>query len=195
MAVSFSTDSEKCVETPSASPASSISDLEEHSPGYDAPTIQKYLVVFVTSFVTMTASFSSTSLMSAATQIADEYGSHPDIINASNAGLLIAMGLSPFVWSPLINLIGRLYTFNACIFMLLVWTIAASVSPNLACFITFRVLSGFQGTFFHVTSQSIIAEYFPPVQRGTATGFFLAGTVLGPPLGKSHSHAIFTEVD
>jgi MFS family permease len=187
MARSHSFDSEKGVSSPSASTASSISDLEQHSPGYDAPIVQKYLVVFVTSFVTMTASFISTSLMSAATQIADEYGSTADIINASNAGLLIAMGLSPFVWSPLITLVGRLYTFNTCIFMLLVWTIAASVSPNLACFITFRVLSGFQGTFFHVTSQAILAEYFRPVERGTATGFFLAGTVLGPPLGK-HMH-------
>ena len=122
--------------------------------------------------------------MSAATQIADDFGSTPEVINASNAGLLIAMGLSPFFWSPLVQLIGRLYTFNMCILMLLVWTTAASVAPTLESFITFRVLSGFQGTFFHVASQAILAEYFPPTQRGTATGFFLAGTVLGPPLGE-----------
>lgn len=46
-----------------------------------------------------------------------------------------------------------------------------------------RVLSGFQGCFYHVASQTIIAEYFPPEQRGRANGFFLAGTVAGPPLG------------
>lgn len=50
-------------------------------------------------------------------------------------------------------------------------------------FVTMRVLSGLQGSFFHVAGQTLIAEHFPPVQRGTATGFFLAGTVLGPPLG------------
>jgi MFS family permease len=50
-------------------------------------------------------------------------------------------------------------------------------------FVTMRVLSGLQGCFFHVAGQTILAEYFPPVQRGTANGFFLAGTVLGPPLG------------
>lgn len=67
--------------------------------------------------------------------------------------------------------------------VLLAWTLAASFAPNLETFIAFRVLSGFQGTFFHVTGQAILAEYFPPVERGTATGFFLCGTVLGPPLG------------
>ena len=178
-------DSEKGLEAPTPSPASSVSDLEEHSPGYDAPSIQKWLVVFVTSLVTSTACFSSTSLMSAATMIADEFGTTPEVINASNSGLLIAMGLSPFLYGPLVSLVGRLYSFNACILMLLVWTTAASVAPTLATFITFRVLSGFQGTFFHVASQAILAEYFPPVQRGTATGWFLAGTVLGPPLGKT----------
>ncbi|KNG49754.1 mfs protein [Stemphylium lycopersici] len=50
-------------------------------------------------------------------------------------------------------------------------------------FVTMRVLSGLQGCYFHVAGQTIIAEYFPPAQRGTANGFFLAGTVLGPPLG------------
>jgi predicted MFS family arabinose efflux permease len=65
----------------------------------------------------------------------------------------------------------------------LIWTLAASFSPNIQLFILFRVLSGFQGTFFHVTGQAIMAEYFPPVQRGTATGVFLCGSVLGPPLG------------
>ncbi|KIW00319.1 uncharacterized protein PV09_08206 [Verruconis gallopava] len=176
-------DSEKALPPPSSSTASSISDIEEHSPGYDAPTLQKCLVVFVTSFVTLTGCFSSTSLMSAATQIADEFHSTPDVVNASNAGLLMTMGLSNFIWGPLIPLIGRLYAWNSCILLLLVWTAAASVAPNLPSFIVFRVLSGFQGTFFHVTGQAILAEFFPPVKRGTATGFFLSGTVLGPPLG------------
>lgn len=178
-----SIDSEKATTTPSPSPASSISDLEESSPGYDVSTTQKCLVVFVTSFVTLTACFSSTSLLSAATQIGDEFGTTADIINVSNAGVLITMGISNFVWGPLIPLLGRLYAFNSCIVMLLVWTVAASIAPNLASFVAFRVLSGFQGTFFHVTGQAILAEYFPPVTRGTATGFFLCGTVLGPPLG------------
>ena len=67
--------------------------------------------------------------------------------------------------------------------MLLAFTIGAAVAPTVEIFITMRVLSGFQGCFFHVAGQTIIAEYFPPVQRGRANGFFLAGTVAGPPLG------------
>ncbi|KJX99563.1 MFS transporter like protein [Zymoseptoria brevis] len=167
----------------STPPTPVIVDLEEHSPGYDAPAAQKWLVVFTTSFLTLTACFSSTSLLAAADQIAEEFGTQANTINYSSAGLLFAMGLSSFVWGPIIPLCGRLYAWNACIIALLGWTLAASFAPNVETFILFRVLSGFQGTFFHVTGQAIIAEYFPPVRRGAATGLFLCGPVLGPPLG------------
>ncbi|KAF7186995.1 Itaconate transport protein [Pseudocercospora fuligena] len=170
-------------QTPSSSAATSTIDPEETSPGYNASTGIKCLVVFTTSFATLTACFSSTSLFSAASQIAEDYGTTSEIINASSAGVLFTMGLSNFIWGPLIPLCGRLYTWNACIVALFIWTLAASFAPNLKTFIVFRVLSGLQGTFFHVTGQAILAEYFPPVKRGTATGFFLCGTVLGPPMG------------
>ncbi|CAK3937891.1 synaptic vesicle transporter [Lecanosticta acicola] len=162
---------------------STIEYDDEKSPGYDSSTTQKCLVVFTTSFVTLAACFSSTSLFSAADQIAANYGTTAEVINASSAGVLFAMGLSNFVWGPISKLCGRLIAFNACIVALLLFTIAGALAPNLEAFVVFRILSGFQGTFFHVTGQAILAEYFPPTRRGTATGFFLSGTVLGPPLG------------
>ncbi|EOD43593.1 putative mfs protein [Neofusicoccum parvum UCRNP2] len=93
-----------------------------HNYGY--PLWRKGLIVFATSWVTLAATFSSTSLFSAAGEIAAEFGSTAVDVNVSNAGVMLAMAFSSFIWGP----IGM-------------------------------------------------------VQRGTATGFFLAGTVLGPPLG------------
>jgi MFS family permease len=158
-------------------------DPEATAPGYTAPPLIKWLVVLATSFAALTASFSSTSMFSAASEIATEFHTTPDLINASSAGVLVTMGLSNFFWGPLIPLCGRLYTWNSCLVACLAWTLAASFSSNLGYFIAFRLLSGLQGTFFHITGQAIIAEFFPPVRRGNATGMFLCGTVLGPPLG------------
>ncbi|KAL5386169.1 hypothetical protein DPSP01_004253 [Paraphaeosphaeria sporulosa] len=81
------------------------------------------------------------------------------------------------------SIIGRRLTYNICLLFLFCFTIGAALAPNMRVFIAMRVLSGLQGCYFHVAGQTILAEYFPPIQRGTATGFFLAGTVLGPPLG------------
>ncbi|KAK4622138.1 MFS-type transporter ppsE [Fulvia fulva] len=164
-------------------PTPSSLQPDECSPAYNSSTAQKCLVVFTTSFITLSASFSSTSLFSAADQIAGDFGTTAVVINASSAGVLFTMSVSTFIWGPIATLTGRLAAWYACIVALLFFTMAGALSPNLSTFIAFRVLSGFQGTFFHVTGQTILAEYFPPTSRGTATGFFLCGTVLGSPLG------------
>jgi MFS family permease len=169
-------------QTPASSSATSLVDLEESSPGYNAPEIVKWLVVLATGFAALTASFSSTSMFSAASEVAEDLGTTPEIINASSAGVLVCMGLSNFVWGPLVPLCGRLYAWNGCLVACLAWTLAASFSTNIGQFMAFRLLSGFEGTFFHICGQSILAEFFPPVKRGAATGFFLSFTVLGPPL-------------
>lgn len=88
--------------TPVSSAATSIIDLEDTSPGYSVPELQKWLVVFTTSFVTLTACFSSTSLFSAGDIIAKDFGTDTNVINYSSAGVLFTMGLSNFVWGPLI---------------------------------------------------------------------------------------------
>lgn len=93
----------------------SASDIDEKSPGYDVSTLQKCLVVFTTSFATLAACFSSTSLFSAASEIADEFGTAADVINASSAGVLFTMGLSNFIWGPITTvwMLGRLLSRKA----------------------------------------------------------------------------------
>lgn len=85
----------------SRDPSPSAYDLDEKAPGYDVSTLQKCLVVFTTSFATLAACFSSTSLFSAASEIAEDFGTTAEVINASSAGVLFAMGLSNFIWGPI----------------------------------------------------------------------------------------------
>ena len=67
---------------------------------YHYPVWRKWTVVAVTSWMTLAATFSSTSLFSAANEIASEYSTTAESINISSAGVLFAMGLSSFVWGP-----------------------------------------------------------------------------------------------
>ncbi|KAH8590618.1 major facilitator superfamily domain-containing protein [Bisporella sp. PMI_857] len=46
-----------------------------------------------------------------------------------------------------------------------------------------RVLAGFETSLFNVAGQTMIADIFDPVNRGTAVGFFMAGTTVSPALG------------
>ncbi|KAJ4349389.1 uncharacterized protein N0V89_008004 [Didymosphaeria variabile] len=165
--------------------SNSLSKIETNASAlYDSlPMWRKCMIVFVTSWATLAACFSSTSLLSASVEIAADLGGTKEAVSLSTGGVLLALGSSPLIWSPVAAIIGRRATYNICLLVLFGFTIGAALAPNMRVFIAMRVLSGLQGCYFHVAGQTILAEYFPPVQRGTATGFFLGGTVLGPPLG------------
>lgn len=65
------------------------------------PMWRKYVIVFATSWTTLAACFSSTSLLSASTEIAVDLHTTPEVVSLSTAGMLFAIGLSSFVWSPI----------------------------------------------------------------------------------------------
>jgi MFS family permease len=44
-------------------------------------------------------------------------------------------------------------------------------------------LTAFQGTSFLIVGASCIGDIYKPVERGTALGWFLSGTLIGPALG------------
>lgn len=64
------------------------------------PLWRKSILVFVTSWTTLGACFSSTSLLSANNEIALDLGTTPNVINLSTGGLLFALGMSSLVWGP-----------------------------------------------------------------------------------------------
>lgn len=77
---------------------------------FDAiPMWRKCIVVFVTGWTALAACFSSTSLLSASTEIAADLHTTKETINLSTAGILLAIGLSPLVWSPIAAVCGRVW--------------------------------------------------------------------------------------
>lgn len=151
-----------------SSPHDSDTD-EEHKPappastGYALAFWRKSLILFVVSWMTLAVTFSSTSLLPATPEIATEFGTTTEILNVINAGVLIAMGFSSFIWGPITNIFGRRMAYNAAIIILCGCSAGTAVAINLHMFIAMRLLSGFTGTFFMVAGQTIIADIFEPV--------------------------------
>ncbi|KAK6086216.1 Dityrosine transporter 1-like protein 3 [Seiridium cupressi] len=151
--------------------------------GKDLPSWRKYLILFVVSWMTLCVTFSSTSLLIATPEISVDLSTTSEILNITNAGVLIAMGLSSLIWSPLSDIFGRRLIYNIAIFFLFVPSIGTALAPNMATFTAMRMVSGFTGTYFMVAGQTVIADIFEPVVRGRATGFFMVGSVAGPAIG------------
>jgi MFS family permease len=129
----------------------------------ELPTWRKYLILFVVSWSTLVVTFSSTSLLIATPEISADLSTTSEIINVTNAAVLIAMGCSPLIWSPLSDIFGRRKIYNIAIVFMFVPSIGTALSPNMATFTAMRVLGGLTGTYFMVAGQTIIADIFEPV--------------------------------
>jgi DHA2 family multidrug resistance protein len=69
---------------------------------------------------------------------------------------------------------------------ILLFTLASAMcgfSHNLWELVAFRFLQGIGGGALLSTSQSILFETFPPKERGTASGIFSLGIIIGPSIG------------
>ncbi|CAN8104287.1 unnamed protein product [Discula destructiva] len=152
-------------------------------PSDELPTWRKHMVVFVVSWMGLMATFSSTSMLTAIPEIAAEFSTTTEILNVTNAAVLIAMGLSSLIWSPLSEVFGRRLIYNVAIFFMTVPSIGVAVAPNMAVFTAMRLVCGLTGTFFMVAGQIIITDIFEPAVRGRATACLMVGTVAGPALG------------
>jgi MFS family permease len=142
-----------------------LSSKPQPPTGYSLPLWRKCLILFVVSWMTLAVTFSSTSLLPATPEIASEFSTTTEILNVINAGVLIAMGFSSFIWGPITDLFGRQNAYNAAIMVLCACSAGTAAAINLHMFIAMRILCGFTGTFFMVAGQTIIADIFEPVSR------------------------------
>ncbi|KAL4975804.1 hypothetical protein BDW66DRAFT_151534 [Aspergillus desertorum] len=76
-------------------------------------TGRKCLILFIVSWNTLVVTFLSTSLFVATPEIASDLVTTPEILNITNAGVLIAMGCSSLIWSPLADIFSRKRAYDA----------------------------------------------------------------------------------
>ncbi|KAM3075195.1 hypothetical protein ACMFMG_007354 [Clarireedia jacksonii] len=147
------------------------------------PPNRKVVIVGLLSFCSFLAPISSTTVLAAVPEVASTYGSTGTVINLSNAAYMVFMGVSPCFWGPLSQVYGRRWICIITSFLFCCCSIGTALAPNLPAFFIFRILTAFQGTSFLTIGASCIGDIYRPLERGTAMGWFLSGTLIGPALG------------
>ncbi|KAL1891984.1 hypothetical protein Sste5346_007328 [Sporothrix stenoceras] len=155
-------------------------------------TSRKVLILATVSWMTLAATFSTTSLLPAIPQIATAYGTSVESITITNAGMLMAMGLASFIWVPLQEAYGRRFAYLTSVVIFTAFSIGIVFAPNMAAFTTLRILVGFEASYFMVAGQAYLVDIFDPQYRGTAVGFFQVGTIAGPAPGPCFGGIIVT---
>lgn len=125
---------------------------------------------------------SSTALLVAIPEIASAFSTSSTIINISNALFFAFMAISPIVWGPLANILGRRWVFIVSSVLLTTFTIATAAAPDLGAFFAFRMLTAFQGTAYLVVGSVVVGDVYRPTERGRALSWFMTGILVGPTL-------------
>src|SRR6476660_8571202 len=79
--------------------------------------------------------------------------------------------------------VGRKRFFSLCLFMFTVSSLLCGIAPSLGFLLFFRVLQGAGGGGLQPMAQAILADTFPPQQRGLAFALFGVTVVVAPILG------------
>lgn len=144
---------------------------------------RKLVITAVLSFCSFLAPISSTTVLSAVPEVAETFHCDGSIINLSNAMYMLFMGVSPCFYGPIGTIYGRKWVSVISATLFTAASIGTALAPNLAAFFIFRILTAFQGTAFLIIGSSVIGDIYKPTERGTALGWFLSGTLIGPALG------------
>ena len=81
------------------------------------------------------------------------------------------------------SVLGRKRFYMACIAGFGVSSLFCGLAPNLALLILFRAIQGLTGGGLQPSSQAILADNFPPQQRGMAFAFYGIAVVFAPAIG------------
>jgi DHA2 family multidrug resistance protein len=83
----------------------------------------------------------------------------------------------------LASLIGRKKFFMMCILLFTVSSLFCGAAPSLAILIIFRVVQGLGGGGLQPMAQAILADTFPPQQRGLAFALYGITAIMAPTIG------------
>jgi MFS transporter, DHA2 family, multidrug resistance protein len=81
------------------------------------------------------------------------------------------------------GLVGRKRFFLTCIVLFTVSSLLCGIASSLALLIVFRIMQGAGGGGLQPMAQAILADTFPPEQRGLAFGLYAITAIMGPTLG------------
>lgn len=147
------------------------------------PHRRRLVVVALLSYCSFLAPISSTTVLSATPEVAAEYGTTGSIVDLTNALYMLFMGVSPVVWGPFSEVWGRRTITCVTALLFFCCSIGTALSPNLAAFFIFRLLTAFEGTAFLLVGSACLQDIYRPTERATAMGWFLSGTLIGPAIG------------
>ncbi|KAL2155509.1 hypothetical protein VTH82DRAFT_251 [Thermothelomyces myriococcoides] len=141
---------------------------------------------FLTSIVTgsiLSITLTSSAYSSTSSQVMDEFGASAEVAILGVSLFVLGFAVGPALWAPLSELYGRRILFIITHGVVVAFVAASAGCKSMASLLVFRFLAGTFGASTMTNSGGVVADLFPPAERGLAMTIFSGAPFLGPVLG------------
>lgn len=151
------------------------------------PAPPKYLVLFIVSLGTVLSGYVASSLDIALPNIMNTFGFTMDTVTWVLLAYMIPYGATLPIMGKLGDQYGRKKVYVAGLAVFTLATMMVGLSWSASSVVLFRILQGLGAAMYFPNAMALVADAFPPEERGQAMGmwgaFAAAGAVLGPTIG------------
>ncbi|KAK4043921.1 major facilitator superfamily domain-containing protein [Parachaetomium inaequale] len=151
------------------------------------PLWLRWILCIAAGYVTFSVAFISSAFSGSIRNISEDLDVSPESATLGLSLFLLGFVLGPLLWAPCSELYGRQIILLSTTAVHVGLNIAACFSPTLAILLVLRLLSGAFGAATLTNSGAVIADIFPPRERGLAITVYalvpLFAPVLGPMVG------------
>jgi MFS family permease len=110
----------------------------------------------------------------------EEYGVSEVVESLATALFLIAFGVGSLVAAPFSETVGRNPVYIVTLFILMIFTMAPGLAPNLGAQLAFRFVAGLFGCAPMTTFGGSMSDIFDPIERTYAFPIYCTLSFLGP---------------
>lgn len=147
------------------------------------PSTKKWLITSIVTMSVFAVTLTSSAYSGSAKQIIEEFDASREVYSLGVSLYVLGFAIGPALWAPLSEIYGRQILFIVTHALLVAFVAASAGCRSMASLLVFRFLSGTFGSSPLTNSGGVIADLFPPAQRGVALSIFATAPFMGPILG------------
>lgn len=146
-------------------------------------TKYKWVITAVIGGCTMTTALISSGFSGCINQVMGQFEISREVATLGMSLFVLGFSFGPFLWAPLGEIYGRQIVYFVTMFGVTIFSGAAAGAQNIETLLILRLIAGIFGSSSLTNAGGVLADIWPPSQRGLAMNIFSAAPSLGPVFG------------
>jgi MFS family permease len=144
---------------------------------------RKWLITSIVTVSVLAVTLTSSAYTGSAHEIIAEFHCSSEVFALGVSLYVLGFALGPALWAPLSELYGRRIPFVVTHGFVVAFVAASAGCKSMASLLVFRFLAGTFGASPLTNAGGVLADLFPPAERGVAMALFAGAPFMGPILG------------